>query len=107
MSVRILWVKVGGLWPMNTGGRLRSFHIVSELARRHAVTVLTTHGPADDPGGLARELRHCERVISIPHRPAKHGSARFALALGRSWFSSLPVDIAKHYDRELAAKAAE
>src|SRR5690606_32952276 len=29
--LRILWVKVGGLWPANTGGRLRSYHIISEL----------------------------------------------------------------------------
>ena len=31
--MRILWVKVGGLWPLNAGGRLRSFHIIAELSR--------------------------------------------------------------------------
>ena len=31
----LLWVKVGGLWPVNTGGRIRSFHILSELSRHH------------------------------------------------------------------------
>jgi len=54
--MRILWVKVGGLWPLNTGGRLRSFHILSELSRRHEITVLTTHGPQDDAEELARQL---------------------------------------------------
>jgi sugar transferase (PEP-CTERM/EpsH1 system associated) len=93
--MRILWVKVGGLWPLNTGGRLRSFHIVAELARRHRVTVLTTHGPADDPEGLAARLRDCERIVSVPYSLPGHGSARFALALVRSWFSPLPVDIWK------------
>ena len=93
--MRILWVKVGGLWPLNTGGRLRSFYIISELARRHRVILLTSHGPTDDQEGLAAGLSRCERVISVPYAIPKHGSARFALALLRSWFSPLPVDIWK------------
>jgi glycosyltransferase involved in cell wall biosynthesis len=91
--MRILWVKVGGLWPLNTGGRLRSFHTIAELARRHRVTVLTTHGPADDPEGLAGRLADCDQVVSVPYALPGHDSARFALALVRSWLSPLPVDI--------------
>ena len=37
--MRILWVKIGGLWPTNTGGRLRSFNILQELAREHEISV--------------------------------------------------------------------
>src|SRR5439155_4756179 len=94
-DMRILWVKMGGLWPLNTGGRLRSFHILSELSRRHRVVVLTTHGPGDDPGELARHLPRCQQVLSVPHTIPKQGSARFALALLRSWLSPLPVDLWK------------
>ena len=54
--MRILWVKMGGLWPANTGGRVRSLQIISALSRRHRVTLVTTHGSGDDPGGLARTL---------------------------------------------------
>ena len=93
--MRILWVKIGGLWPLNMGGRLRSFHTIAELAKRHRVTVLTTHGPSDDPAGLADQLRACERVISIPYAIPKVGSARFAAALLRSWLSPYPVDLWK------------
>lgn len=92
---RILWVKVGGLWPLNMGGRLRSFHIVSELSKRHRVTVLTTHGPGEDHGELAERLPQCERVVSFPYASPKAGTMRFAGALARSWFSSLPVDLWK------------
>jgi sugar transferase (PEP-CTERM/EpsH1 system associated) len=93
--MRILWVKVGGLWPLDTGGRLRSFHTIAELAHRHRVTVLTTHGPADDPEGLAARLRDCEQVVSVPYVIPKHGSAGFVRALLGSWLSPLPVDIWK------------
>ncbi len=90
--MRILWVKVGALWPLTAGGRLRSFHLLSELSQRHRVTVLTTHGPGDDPQGLAAALPHCSRVVSIPHAAPKQGSARFAATLLRSWLSPFPVD---------------
>jgi glycosyltransferase involved in cell wall biosynthesis len=92
-AVRIVWVKVGGLWPLNTGGRIRSFHILSELSRRHRVTLLGTHGPNDDPDGLAAHLPACERVVSVPHTLPKRGGAAFGRALVRSWLSPYPVDL--------------
>jgi sugar transferase (PEP-CTERM/EpsH1 system associated) len=100
--MRILWVKVGGLWPADRGGRLRSFHTVAELSRRHRVTVVTTHAPGEG-GGEAAALPDCERVIALPHRLAKQGSAGFALALARSWASPLPVDLYKARVPGLAA----
>jgi sugar transferase (PEP-CTERM/EpsH1 system associated) len=92
--MRLIWVKVGGLWPVNTGGRIRSFHMLRELSRRHHVTLLTTHAPSEDPGALEAALPQCE-VVSVPWALAKRGSARFALALVGSWLSSLPVDLYK------------
>src|SRR5207244_9693916 len=90
--MRILWVKVGGLWPLNTGGRLRSFHILAELTRRHRVTLVTTHGLRDDPAGLAAQLVACE-VISLPYAAPKQGSARFVGAVLGSWVWRRLVDL--------------
>jgi sugar transferase (PEP-CTERM/EpsH1 system associated) len=88
-------VKVGALWPPDTGGRLRSFHLLSELAQRHRVTLVTTHGPGDDPDTLASRLPGLKRLISVPYAIPKRGSAAFAWALSRSWVSGLPVDMLK------------
>lgn len=93
--MNLLWVKVGGLWPLNNGARLRSFNLIRELSQRHRLTVLTTHGPGDDPSGLTEHLPECEHIMSVLHEPAKHGSVRFATALIRSWFSANPVDLRK------------
>ena len=93
--MRILWVTVDGLWPLDSGARLRSFHIIAELARRHRLTLLTARGAGDDPAELAARLRECEEVKSVPYAIPKQGSARFVLALLRSWLSPLPVDIRK------------
>jgi len=93
--MRILWVKMGGLWPATTGGRVRSLNTISELARGHQVSVITTHGPGDDPQGLEQQLAHCERVVSVPYAVPKRGSGPFAAAVARSWFSHYPVDLWK------------
>lgn len=103
--MRILWVKVGGLWPLDTGGRLRTFHIVSELARAHRVTLLTTHRPGESPEALRRALAHCE-VVSFPHDPPKQGAPGFARAVLGSWLSPLPVDLYKWRVPALRAEAA-
>jgi polysaccharide biosynthesis protein PslH len=92
--MRILWVKIGGLWPPDRGGRLRSYHTISELGRRHQVIVATTHVPGDTPDSVDT-LPNSARVLSFPHRLPKQGSPAFALALARSWVSTLPVDLSK------------
>lgn len=91
--MRILWLKVGGLWPPNTGGRLRSLHMLAELARRHLVTVLTTHASAGESESLREHLPAAVRVESIPYALPKQGSVGFALALAASWMSPYPTDI--------------
>jgi glycosyltransferase involved in cell wall biosynthesis len=91
--LRILWVKIGGLWPPNTGGRLRSLHMIDELSRRHRVGLVTTHQPADDPAGLVSRLPACERIDSIPYALPKRGTLRFAVDVAGSWTSPYPADL--------------
>jgi glycosyltransferase involved in cell wall biosynthesis len=93
--MRIVWVKMGGLWPATTGGRVRSLNTISELARDHQVTVITTQGQGDDADGLKAQLAHCERVVSVPYAVPKRGSAAFAASVAGSWFSHYPVDLWK------------
>jgi glycosyltransferase involved in cell wall biosynthesis len=74
---------------------VRSLQIVSALSRHHRVTLITTHGPGDDPEGLARQLPDCHQVVSIPYDVPKRGSSSFPRVVARSWFSSYPVDLWK------------
>ena len=102
--MRILWVKMGGLWPSTTGGRVRSLHTIAELSRRHQVTVVTTHGVGDDPEGLARHLSNCDRVVSLPYVVPKRGSREFPRSVVRSWLSPYPVDLWKWQVPEVRAQ---
>jgi glycosyltransferase involved in cell wall biosynthesis len=46
--MKILWVKAGKLWPVDTGGKIRSFNILRHLARHHEVTLLSYYGGRRD-----------------------------------------------------------
>lgn len=46
--MRILWVKANKIFPVHSGGDLRSFHILQELARRHELTFLSYYDGAVD-----------------------------------------------------------
>src|ERR1041385_6546693 len=50
--VRILYFSSRECWPLNTGARLRDYHLALELARRASVTYLGLRNPQDPPAVL-------------------------------------------------------
>lgn len=105
--LRILWVKMGGLWPANSGGRLRSFNILRELSQQHELTVLTTHSHGESAGALREQLPACRRVDSRLFTPPKSSSPLFLFTLAASWFSRQPVDMYKHQLPALRAEVGQ
>jgi sugar transferase (PEP-CTERM/EpsH1 system associated) len=101
--LRVLWVKSGGLLPLNSGGKIRSFNLLRELARKHEVTLFTFYGA--EPDDAHEELeRYFAKVICIPLQlPAKRGPAE-ALEYARNLLSSQPYTVTK-YCRPVVAKA--
>lgn len=93
--MRILWVKAGGLLPPDTGGKIRSYNILRELAKRqHAITVFTFYA-AEERERNADLAKQFERAICIPMpMPKKRGAREFAAYVGRA-MSLEPYGIAK------------
>ena len=72
--MKVLWVKAGGLVPPDAGGKIRSYHILRELAREHAVTLFSFY--AEHANDIHPELKSVfDRVICLP--------------LSLSWFARL------------------
>lgn len=93
--MKILWVKAGGLVPPDTGGKIRSYNILRQLARQHSITFFSFYA-AHNPDVHA-ELKHMfDRVITMPLRiPAPKSLAEmcdYAIRL----FSSEPYGITKY-----------
>src|SRR3984885_7322176 len=65
--MKILWVKAGGLVPPDTGGKIRSYNILRQLARQHSITLFSFYA-AHNPDVHA-ELKHMfDRVVTMPLR---------------------------------------
>jgi sugar transferase (PEP-CTERM/EpsH1 system associated) len=63
--MKILWVKAGGLVPPDTGGKIRSYNILRELARQHSVTFFSFYGAHE--GDCHPDLKSVfDRVICVP-----------------------------------------
>lgn len=47
--MRVLWVKASKLFPVDTGGKIRSFNILRRLAKAHKLTLISYYGGRRDP----------------------------------------------------------
>jgi sugar transferase (PEP-CTERM/EpsH1 system associated) len=93
--MKILWVKAGGLVPPDTGGKIRSYNILRELARRHSVTFFSFYA-AHDPDLHADLTKMFDRVVCMPLQlPAPKSLAEFR-DYGIRLLSSLPYNITKY-----------
>src|SRR5438270_5050588 len=75
--MRILWVKAGGLVPPDTGGKIRSYNILRELARKHSVTFFSFYAAHEnDQHPSLNEV--FDKAVCLPMRmPAPKSGAEF------------------------------
>jgi sugar transferase (PEP-CTERM/EpsH1 system associated) len=93
--MKILWVKAGGLVPPDTGGKIRSYNILRELARQHSVTFFSFYAAHDDD--LHPDLKNMfDRVVCLPLQlPAPKTFAEMR-DYGIRSLSPLPYNITKY-----------
>jgi glycosyltransferase involved in cell wall biosynthesis len=63
--MKILWVKAGKLLPVDTGGKIRSYNLLRQLAARHEVVLLSYYGGARDEAYEAEIGRHLPGAHTI------------------------------------------
>src|ERR1700680_3497688 len=93
--MKILWVKAGGLVPPDTGGKIRSYNILRELARQHSITFFFFYAAHDCD--LHPDLKNMvDRVVCVPlDLPAPKSFAEM-LDYSIRLFSSAPYNITKY-----------
>lgn len=104
--MRIFWAKYGKILPVDTGGKLRSFNLLQELAKRADLTFFNYHdGPRDEgyESDLGREIPESV-VVPVSDLPSTHLSVvrRFAL----SALSPVPFTITRYSSPAARARAA-
>jgi polysaccharide biosynthesis protein PslH len=84
-------------WPLDTGGKIRTFHVARALAARHRVRLLT-FGDAEHDGegrGQLESLGIACELIALP------GLLRRGLQISQGLIGSVPVSVRKYQDRRL------
>ena len=106
-SLRILWVKAGRLLPVDTGGKLRSYHLARALAARHQLTLFTFY---DGPRDTAYE-RDLEREFpgAVTLRYGSRSGSRLATGLRylATIASPAPFAVTKFSARRVQARIAD
>src|SRR3954471_2372130 len=93
IPMRILWLKSDLLLPLDKGGRIRTWHLIRQLARRHAITYIGFAEPNPDPVVLHGMREVAGRVIAVPRSDPPKGSWRFYLDAGLHLADPLPYAV--------------
>ena len=93
--MKILWVKAGGLVPPDTGGKIRSYNILRELARQHSVTFFSFYAAHNNDAHSELE-RIFAQLVCVPLQLPAPKSASEMIEYGLRLFSSDPYGITKY-----------
>ena len=94
--MKILWLNAGLLLPLDKGGKLRTWHLMRQLARRHDLTYGSFSDPGERPEDRAGMGEVASRVLTIPRRDPPKGTAAFYMDAGRYIVDSVPYAVAKY-----------
>ncbi|MDB4912603.1 MAG: hypothetical protein JWM95_247 [Gemmatimonadetes bacterium] len=64
--MKILWVKGGKILPVDTGGKIRSYNILRNLAAHHEVTFLSYYLGAKDPAYEEQLQKEFPGAVGVP-----------------------------------------
>jgi sugar transferase (PEP-CTERM/EpsH1 system associated) len=104
--MRILWLKADPLLPLDKGGKLRTWHLMRQLARRHEITFLSYADPGQPRSDIDGMGEVASKVVTIHRRDPPKGSLAFYSDAARHLLNRLPYAVGKYesavYRQELA-----
>lgn len=101
--LKILFLSQRFLFPMDTGGKIRTGNILQRLSRHHDITLVGNFDPDSDKKYLEEMETVCSRFVPVNWSEPPRGSIRYYLRLLRNVFSRYPVTAMNDYSPELEA----
>src|SRR5262245_57874791 len=102
--MNLLWINAGLLLPLDKGGKLRTWHLMRQLARRHNIAYVSFADPSATAANIAGMREVASSVVTIRRSEAAKGTARFYLDAARYLVDRAPYAIAKY--RSIAYRQA-
>jgi sugar transferase (PEP-CTERM/EpsH1 system associated) len=105
--MRMLWLNVGLLLPLDKGGKLRTWHLMRHLAERHEITYLSFRDPDQPAADLTGMREVCAHLVTLPRREATKRSLSFYAEAAGHVFHPHPYAVAKYKSRAYAQRLAD
>ena len=105
--MHILWLKTDLLLPLDKGGRLRTWHLMRHLARRHEITYLAFKEPGQPDADVAGMREVATRVVAITRADPPKGSWRFRVDAALHVVDPLPYAVGKYRSRGFRRRLRE
>jgi sugar transferase (PEP-CTERM/EpsH1 system associated) len=92
----LLWLNANLLLPLDKGGKLRTWHVMRHLARRHDITYLSFSDPSQTEADRQGMREVCSRLETVPRVDPQKGTWRFYADAARHVIDPIPYAIAKY-----------
>jgi polysaccharide biosynthesis protein PslH len=102
--VRILWLNAGLLLPLDKGGKLRTWHLMRHLARRHSITYVCFARPNEKKEHREGMVEVCNSLVTVPRSDPAKGSTAFYVDALRHVVDALPYAVGKYQSDEYAGR---
>ena len=104
--MRILWLKSDLLLPLDKGGKLRTWHLMRHLARRHEITYLAFKEPGQPAADVEGMKEVAARVETITRSEPAKGTPRFYADAAVHLLDPLPYAVGKYRSAEYRRRVA-
>ena len=104
--MRILWLKSDLLLPLDKGGKLRTWHLMRHLARRHEITYLAFREPEQPAANVEGMKEVASRVETITRSEPTKGTLRFYADAALHLLDPLPYAVGKYRSTEYRRRLA-
>ena len=102
--MKILWLNAGLLLPLDKGGKLRTWHLMRHLARRHSITYVCFSEPNEKKEHREGMVEVCNSLVTVARTDPSKGSLRFYADAARHLTSPLPYAVGKYRSDEYAGR---
>jgi sugar transferase (PEP-CTERM/EpsH1 system associated) len=94
--MRILWLNAGLLLPLDKGGKLRTWHLLRHLSRRHDISYLSFGEPSQNAADIDGMREVASEVVTIPRTDPRKGTVRFYTDAAGYLLDPAPYAVAKY-----------
>jgi sugar transferase (PEP-CTERM/EpsH1 system associated) len=105
--MRILWLKADLLLPLDKGGKLRTWHLMRHLKRRHDITYVSFADPGEPSEHVDGMREVADRVVTVPRADSPKGSIGFYAGAAARVLDPLPYAVGKYRSRAYRRKVKE